>query len=212
MEAAQIDRIETNVQRAASVIFAGAVAYATDILLGSAFAGFERGALVALGAMIAYLLCKVALQRLGSARPRFAVPIFDVRDIETSWAPNELLLTDADRLSHAELLLSDSDRLGNDELVLTQADRLEADELLLTRADRLNAPAHPEPFMLDDILAELGGECRVVQLFDRTAMPTPGQLKSRIDDHLEQEVRRSGESDASQALSDALAELRRSLR
>ena len=212
MDAAQIDRIETNVQLAASAIFAGAVAYAACILLSSAFAGLELGVFAALGAMVAYLLCRAALQRFGSARPRFEVAIFDVRDIEPSWNRSELLLTDADRLSSAELLLTDSDRLGSGELVLTEADRFEPDELLLTSADRLNAPAHAEPFVLDDILAELGPESRVVRLFDRKAMPTPGQLKSRIDDHLGQEERRSGACDASQALSDALAELRRSLR
>ena len=83
MNAAQIDRIENNVQLAASAVFAGAVAYAFYILLSSALAGLEVGALVALGAVVAYLLCKAALQSFGSARPRFAVPIFDVRDIET---------------------------------------------------------------------------------------------------------------------------------
>jgi hypothetical protein len=47
-------------------------------------------------------------------------------------------------------------------------------------------------------------------LFDRKAMPTPGQLQSRIDRHLGH--RQSTPEDASQALSEALAELRRSLR
>jgi hypothetical protein len=66
--------------------------------------------------------------------------------------------------------------------------------------------------VLDDILAEIGPEARVVRLFDRKAMPTPGQLKSRIDDHIGQAPPRAAPSDASQALSEALAELRRSLR
>jgi hypothetical protein len=43
-------------------------------------------------------------------------------------------------------------------------------------------------------------------------MPTPGQLKSRIDRHRSQAAAPAGAPDASQALSDALAELRRSLR
>jgi hypothetical protein len=42
-------------------------------------------------------------------------------------------------------------------------------------------------------------------------MPTPGQLKSRIDRHLQQETSGSRSHDASQALHEALAELRRSL-
>jgi hypothetical protein len=210
MDAAQIDRFETNVQLAASAIFAGAASYALYILLRPAFAGLELGALVALGAMVSFLLCMRALQTFGSARPRFEVPIFDVREIEPSSNPDEPILADVDRLWNVEPVLTD--RAGGDELVLAEADRFDPDELLLTAADRLNAPAHAEPFVLDDILAELGPDSRVVRLFDRKAMPTPGQLKSRIDDHLEQEERRSGMSDASQALSDALAELRRSLR
>ena len=82
------------------------------------------------------------------------------------------------------------------------------DVLELTEADRV---PEPEALVLDDVLAELGPDARVVRLFDRSAMPTPGQLKARIDHHLEQESSAPG-SDASQALSDALAELRRALR
>jgi hypothetical protein len=43
-------------------------------------------------------------------------------------------------------------------------------------------------------------------------MPTPGQLKARIDRHLEGGGPAEASPDASQALYDALAELRRSLR
>ena len=94
-----------------------------------------------------------------------------------------------------------------DELLLT--DIVEPDELLLTDFDRLR----PDELMLDDILAELGPDSRVVRLFDPNAIPTPGQLNDRIARHI-----REGSSpapappDASQALHDALAELRRSLR
>jgi hypothetical protein len=94
------------------------------------------------------------------------------------------------------------------ELILTDADRLNA-ELILTEADRLDST---EPLELDDILAEIGPESRVVRLFDRKAMPTAGQLRSRINHHLEATELSHAEVDASQALSDALAELRRSLR
>ena len=90
-----------------------------------------------------------------------------------------------------------------DELVLTKADMLEVEKPL---------PGNPEPLVLDDILAQLGPNSRVVRLFDKSAMPTPGHLKARIDDHLQQENSHFGGPDASQALSDALAELRRSLR
>lgn len=91
-----------------------------------------------------------------------------------------------------------------------ELETLEPDELTLTEADQLVSGAE-EPLVLDDILAEIGPDSRVVRLFDRQAMPTPGELKSRVDDHL-----RGGSApaapDASQALLDALAELRRALR
>ena len=92
-----------------------------------------------------------------------------------------------------------------DELLLTHADIIYP-ELVLTDADRLPAE---EPLELDDILAELGPDSRVVRLFDPAAMPTPGQLRSRIDAH---QARSNAYPDASQQLSEALAELRRSLR
>jgi hypothetical protein len=74
-------------------------------------------------------------------------------------------------------------------------------------------PAEAEPddaLLLDDILAALEPDSRVVRLFDPAAMPTAGELQSRIDRHLEGSAERN--ADASQALHDALAELRRSIR
>ena len=104
-------------------------------------------------------------------------------------------------------------------------ERLVAEELLLTDGDRVGPAAargDDQPLVLDDILAEIGPDARVVRLFDRKAMPapklTPGQLQSRIADHLADGAPRFAPPntpiapDASQALSDALAELRRSLR
>ena len=70
------------------------------------------------------------------------------------------------------------------------------DELLLTDFVR-PAQASEDALVLDDMLAKPGLDSRVVQLFDPDAMPAP-----------EQDV----PADASQALHDALAELRRSLR
>ena len=87
-----------------------------------------------------------------------------------------------------------------------QIDEVELPELLLTEAWR--EPAAEEPLVLDDILAELQPDSRVVRLFDPAAMPTPGQISARIDRHLAGD---SSPADASQALHDALAELRRSL-
>lgn len=69
-------------------------------------------------------------------------------------------------------------------------------------------PLAEEPLDLVDILTELEPDSRVVRLFDPASMPTPGELKTRIDDHLDA----AHSADAAQALHDALAELRRSLR
>jgi hypothetical protein len=75
-------------------------------------------------------------------------------------------------------------------------------ELLLTDDDRL-----ADELLLEDVLPQIARDSRVVQLFDPSAMPTAGQLKERIDRHLERAPPDSP-VDASQALYDALAELR----
>src|SRR5690348_2683007 len=73
-------------------------------------------------------------------------------------------------------------------------------------------PPAEEPLDLTDILTELGSDARVVRLFDPAAMPTSAQLKGRIDDHFDPMPDAAKSADAAQALHDALAELRRSLR
>ena len=192
MNATTIDHIETGAERGASAVFAGAVGFAVYGAFGDVPLQPELGVGIGVAAIIAYLLSRRALQTVAQREQRFTVRSFDVREIET--------LDDA-------LLLTDADRVGCSELILTGADQVQPDELLLT--DRANA--QHEPLELNDILNELQPGARVVRLFDRKAMPTPGQLQSRIDSHLGQAPARPL-SDASQALSDALAELRRSLR
>jgi hypothetical protein len=198
MDAGLIGRIENGAERGAAALFAAAVAYA---VYGLALAvGAEAPA--ALGAAaagtLAYWPCSIALAARSGAS--FALPAFGLRAFGFSEPGEELLLTE---------------RVAPDELLLT--DRLApTGELVLTEADRVGAP-----LVLDDILAELGPDARVVRLFDRTAMtaaPTPGQLRSRIAGYLRDEAPLYAPpdgptpADASQALSAALAELRRSLR
>lgn len=194
MSARLIHRVETGVELAAATLFGGAVAYAAwswlRVLTPQAWVYSVTAG------VLAGLICFRTMRILNRHKPRLPVPIFNVRDIEPQL--DELLLTDAERTGCAEL-------------VLTDADRMETGELLLTEADQLSQPAS-RPLVLDDILAELGPESRVVTLFDPKAMPTPAQLKTRIDDHLGRGTPPVPLSDASQALSDALAELRRSLR
>ena len=88
----------------------------------------------------------------------------------------------------------------------------EPDELLLTDRYHAAPAATQEPLVLDDVLAELGPDSRVVRLFDPAAMPTPAQLKSQIDRHLNRDTPDPQNADAAQALHEALAQLRRSIR
>jgi hypothetical protein len=178
-----IDRIETNMERLASALFGAAAGYVAYSGLEGLVALPELAVCAGAAAIVANLVCCWILHALAHNGPQFSVRAFDVREIEA--IEDELLLTDVDRAEPAELVLTDAERLD---------------------------PHSSEPLELEDVLAELRPDSRVVRLFDRRAMPTPGQLKSRIDHHLSQESSPAAQSDASQALSDALAELRRSLR
>jgi hypothetical protein len=208
MAAGLIERVESGVERGASALFGAAVSYAAYGLLATG--GLQPQ--LALGAagvgVLACLLCSHLLAIAGSRRPGFVLPDFPLGEFEFVEAPEELLLTD--RLAPEELLLTE--RVGPDELLLGDADRIAS----------LASPASHGPLVLDDVLAEIGPDARVVHLFDRKAMPvpgpTPGELRSRIAAHLADGAPLSApsntpaQSDASHALSAALAELRRSLR
>ncbi|MEO7813913.1 MAG: hypothetical protein ABIR87_00510 [Sphingomicrobium sp.] len=96
-----------------------------------------------------------------------------------------------------------------DELLLDQP--LAADELLLDEPLVAETAAVAE-LLLDDPLPTPANDSRVVQLFADGRLPHPGQLKERIDRHLADGGKAVPMVDASDALSEALAELRRSLR
>lgn len=99
---------------------------------------------------------------------------------------------------------------------------LEVDPLLLDCA--LDEPLlltdvlEDDVLILDDSLARPDAGSRVVQLFATPRLPTPGQLKDRIDRHLASGTMHAVRefdgpaSDASDALYAALNDLRRSLR
>ena len=182
-------RMESLAERGASIVLGGAVAYAALRWLAATIVEPQLALFAAVAGVMSCFICLRALKALAERGPQFAVPIFNVNELD-GFEMDELLLTEP----------------LADELLLTE--RL-PDELLLTDADRLDSAV---PLELDDILARIGPDSRVVRLFDRKAMPTPGQLKTRIDSHLEQAAPSHAQPDASQALSDALAELRRSLR
>ena len=201
MNGGLIDRIEAGAGRSASALFAGAVSYAAY----GVSSGYGLDPQLALGAAGAGALAYVPCSRLlgvGAKRGTpFDLPRFSLSELEFADIPEELLLTE--QLVPVELLLTD--RVGS------------SDELLLTDADRLDSDA---PLVLDDILEAIAPDSRVVRLFDRKAMPaaaTPGELQSRIANHVADGTLRAPPTEfhpsyASQALSAALAELRRSLR
>ena len=193
MSARLIDRVATGFDAAAAALFGGAVAYASWSWLRVLTP--EPWTYVAAAGVLAALVCFHSMRMVAADRRRMHVPVFNVWDIEPELD---------------ELFLTDADRIGSAELVLTDAERMNAGELLLTDADQVSRPTGP--LELDDILAELGPDSRVVRLFDPKTMPTAGQLKVRIDHHLGRGRPQAPLSDASQALSEALAELRRSLR
>jgi hypothetical protein len=189
MHGVSVVRFEKAVDRAAATAFALACAYAAYAWF-AAVPGPFLFAKTAAAAVFAYLLSVRALRNVQPRSRKLPVPMFDVREI----APDD----------RDELLLTD--RYEADELLLT--DRYEPDELLLTE----RYEAAEEPLVLDDILEQLSPDSRVVRLFDPAAMPTPAQLKSRIDRHLDGATPEVQAPDASQALHEALAELRRAIR
>ena len=192
MNARLAQNIELNIDRAASAILTAAVAFAAFAFVGGEQLQFGIVA-GALAGSAAFLLSRQVLARLAKRQRDFSLAAFEVADADSA---DELLLTDADRL-YDELLLTEGDRLG--------------DELVLTDADRLNRPEQ-EPLVLDDIVEAIGPDSRVVRLFDRRSMPTPGDLVSRIGSHIERPSSAGAAHDASQELADALAELRKALR
>lgn len=187
MDAGTAGRIERGAERIASALLAGAVGFAAYVYLRPHVGELQLRLLAGGAALTAFLLSSLAIRAVPSRRSAFATPIFKVADFEPV-EPDELLLRDEDRVTPEELLLTDGDRIA------------------------AAAPSGPaEPLLLDDVLAQIGPDSRVVRLFDRRSMPTPGQLQSRIDHHLGHR-RPQASLDAAEALSEALAELRRSLR
>lgn len=65
-----------------------------------------------------------------------------------------------------------------------------------------------EALLLDDVLASMGPDSRVVRMFAPDQMPTAGQLQSRIDRH----IGGARDEDAAEALHQALADIRKALR
>jgi hypothetical protein len=200
MRTIAISKAEMNMDRAASAIFAGACAYAASTWLGATVGLPLLGAATAATAVAGYLVIVRALGAVQPASRKAPLSVFDLRTFDPM-RPDELLLTEADEPAG----LPDNPFERAERLLLEHYKAAPAPE------EAADNPSE-EPLLLDDVLAELGPGSRVVSLFDPEAMPTPGQLKSRIDRHLQPGETASGSSDAGQALHEALAELRRSIR
>jgi len=75
-------------------------------------------------------------------------------------------------------------------------------------APEIEPVPEPQALLLDDILTSLGPDSRVIRLFAPGQMPTAGQLQAQIDQHLGG----GRDDDAADALHQALADIRKSLR
>lgn len=72
----------------------------------------------------------------------------------------------------------------------------------------INPEPEPDAMLLDDVLASMGPDSRVVRMFAPDQMPTAGQLQARIERH----AGGARDDDAADALHQALAEIRKALR
>ncbi|HEV8407856.1 MAG TPA: hypothetical protein VGQ34_07955 [Sphingomicrobium sp.] len=191
MQSASVIRIEKNVDRAASALFALACGYAANLWFAGELLKPVLGIATIAAIAFAYLVSTRALGAVHPELPRLPIPIFDVREVDSM----DFGAMDLGELSPAN-----------------GAEPTQVAEPLLTDRVELAPKTGEEPLLLDDILAEPGSNSRVVRLFDPSKMPTAGELNSRIGGHLDSEVSAAQSHDAAQALHDALAELRRSLR
>jgi hypothetical protein len=189
--ARRAERIEKRVDRGASALLAAACGYTAFSWLRFSANQPLRAAATAMAAVVAYFL---SVRLLGAVKPavrKVPVPIFDVRNVEPVEAEEAAEPLKASALPEC----------------------ITAKETSVEETSGESArQANPEALILDDILAALGPDSRVVRLFDPKSMPTAGELQARIDQHLDGDATSAQTSDASQALHDALAELRRSIR
>ncbi|MGZ2411731.1 hypothetical protein ACUXST_001128 [Sphingomonas sp. F9_3S_D5_B_2] len=196
MSRTRADRIEHWMDAAAALLFALAAAGCCRILSGSTV----KAAIVALAGLCA---CYLLLRRVRPEQRKFQVADFPV-GIVLRTAVDELLLTEEYRSPPTYQVPALYHSPAQYETPKTEAAR---------KVDAAPAmvPVAAEELVLDDVLAEMGEDSRVVRLFDRAAMPTPGELQARIARHIDSSEQ-PGLPDASNALHEALNELRRALR
>ena len=189
-------RLDWLVEVAGALAPAAAAAFAAAKLAPAN--GWPPGTAVLIGFGAVFALAYIAMRVVPAEARHLALPDFD-----RAVVLDDVLLLD-------EVLVLD-EALGDDELLL-DVPYAPLDELLLDRPLVEAATDAVAELLLDDPLLAPAPGSRVVQLFAAGRMPTAGQLKQRIDRHLAEGERPAVTRDASDALSEALAELRRSLR
>ena len=226
MQAGTVTRLEKNVDQAASVLFGVACGYSAHLMfaaesrLGSAAVMALAGAL----ALVAYLLSYRILSSVQAEARTLPVREFRLREVEPLEADDfqALEAQDIPAFDGAEtqgLLPPPSDVASETaELLLTESyapAELQAAEAHLQELELTNAvdeaPVEEQLSLSDTRPEHPLAQSRVVSLFDAAAMPTPGQLGTRIDRHLQREPDAAQSAEAAQALQDALAELRRAI-
>ena len=234
MQAGTVTRLEKNIDQAASVLFGVACGYSGYLWLGAA--GRLGPALVmALAAVVALATYLLSFRFLSLVQPdarKLPVREFRLREVEplepddfedfetfepTHFPPLDraniqalLPSPSGETFEPAELLLTDSYEPGEAGAPQAEPEQApEPPELELTEMVHAETPAEQEPSPIDAEPEQ--PQSRVVSLFDAAAMPTPGQLGSRIDRHLQREPAAAQSAEAAQALQDALAELRRAI-
>lgn len=119
-----------------------------------------------------------------------------------------------DAESVAETPMTDTVETSNEPTAVEVAEPVEQFGAADSLEFELNVPIEPET---ESQQASSGDDederdSRVVHLFDPASMPTPEEMISRIDRHLEGQPSAAQSANAAQALHEALAELRRSIR
>lgn len=215
MRAGSVTRIEKTIERAASAVLGFACSFAAYVGVAGRTAQHFAAAAACVSWACAYLL---SLRLLGAVKPgqSLAVPPFELADFER-FEPGYSLADDIENLPEFQALDPSHALLTRArELTacpqLAEAGEVDTPQLLLTDQQARPTDGEEEPLLLDDVLGELEPDSRVVRLFDAASAPTPGQLKSRIDRHLDRAIPQNHGLDAAQALQEALAELRRSIR
>lgn len=235
MDAASISRIEKGVDRSASALFGLACGYAAYAWFAGRtqepVLGLEAAAACALG----YLLSLKGLSSIQPEPRRVPVPIFDVRDVEPMPAverpalqrvrpaaerpapeveavPEAPIIEEVEPISETPVAREPGVETIAQAKPESQPDLVNPTELEL-RDPAQGGGENPEiPFVPEADRDEVPQDGRVVHLFDPEAMPSPGEMISRIDRHLEGQASAVQSADAAEALHQALAELRRSIR